>query len=198
MPERNRQPRVFPLVALVLAWLIPGAGHLYIGRKVRGIIIFVTIAATFWSGVAMGGVMTVDKDYERWWYMADMLSGVHGLIAWRRSAGVYRELDRELLSDPDTQYARQLASLRRTYKNTRSLAPAAHALRQQYVGKLLAEKDGGLALVPPGESIARAYAGVAGLLNLMCIFDAVILAVMGAYGEPKREATAQVRKAEKT
>ena len=190
MPEAKEQSKPFPLVALVLAWLIPGAGHVYIGRKVRGIIIFVTIAATFWSGIAMGGVMTVDRDYERWWYMADMLTGAHGLIAWRRSAALYEDLDRMLAQDP--QYRRQQSSLRRTYGvGTRALAQASHSLRQQYVARLLAEKDGGLALVPPGESIARAYAGVAGLLNLMCIFDAVILAVMGVRGEPKREPAAQ-------
>ncbi len=50
-----------PIVAVLLAWLIPGAGHFYLGRRVRGIIIFLVIAVTFWAGIAMGGAMTVDK-----------------------------------------------------------------------------------------------------------------------------------------
>mgnify|MGYP000853354412 CR=1 FL=1 len=34
------------------------------------------------------------------------------------------------------------------------------------------------------DNVARAYAGIAGLLNLLCIFDATILALMGRFGEP--------------
>ena len=47
--------------------------------------------------------------------------------------------------------------------------------------KLQAE---GIALVAPADTVARAYAGVAGLLNLMCIFDALMLSIMGTTGEP--------------
>ena len=46
--------------------------------------------------------------------------------------------------------------------------------------------DKGLSLSYPADTVARAYAGVAGMLNLMCIFDAVMLAAMGRFGEPAR------------
>ena len=52
----------------------------------------------------------------------------------------------------------------------------------RYVDKILSDK--GYQLVAPAETVARAYAGVAGLLNALCIFDAVVLAAMGVFGEP--------------
>jgi len=41
--------------ALVLAWLIPGAGHVLIGDLKRGSVFFVLLMATFAIGLAFGG-----------------------------------------------------------------------------------------------------------------------------------------------
>lgn len=55
------QPRVTPpsvgrLVRLcVAAWLIPGFGHLLLGRKWRALIYFLSILALFLLGIAMEG-----------------------------------------------------------------------------------------------------------------------------------------------
>ena len=43
-------------------------------------------------------------------------------------------------------------------------------------------------LVVPALAVA---AGVAGLLNLLCIFDATMLAAMGVRGEPHRQRETQ-------
>ena len=183
MVRRKKNSHIFPLVALVLAWIVPGAGHVYIGRPIRGAIIFVTITAMFWAGVAMGGVMTVDKVNERWWFIADMFTGVHGLIAWRNSDRVFKKMDAHLDKDPD--YQERLRTLPRNRNG--AVSPAALlALKQQFYSKLLSDKlffNNVLALVPPTETIARAYAGVAGLMNLLCIFDALLLALMVAPAE---------------
>ena len=55
MAKDKANSAALPYVALVLACIIPGAGHVYIGRVKRGIIILVTIAALFWTGVGGGG-----------------------------------------------------------------------------------------------------------------------------------------------
>ena len=155
------------VITLVIAWLIPGAGHVYQGRLVRGIIIFVTISALFWTGVGLGGVATVDYDRERWWFIADMFAGVHGLVGWYR----YRRLTQEFarrhgaMPTPDSS----------GYQSRQEEF-------QEELEDYLAKNQ--LALVAPTETVARAYAGVAGLLNLMCIFDAVVLAMMGGPPEP--------------
>jgi hypothetical protein len=52
------------------------------------------------------------------------------------------------------------------------------------VGEVDAElQKEGLVMLYPTENVARAYAGVAGMLNLLCIIDAIILSFMGVYGE---------------
>jgi len=70
-----------PLAGL-LTWILPGAGHIYIGERARGIILMATIAVTFWTGVAIGGVKnTVNMD-ERWlWFLGQICAGGHTLTA---------------------------------------------------------------------------------------------------------------------
>ena len=178
MAERKKTDQVLPLAALALAWLIPGAGHVYLGRPVRGGIIFLTIAATFWAGMAMGGVMTVDKQTERWWFVADMFAGVHGLVGWRLSERVYHRLSVEL--EAKRRFQEQKKDLAGQY--SRAPRQALRDLRRQYFQEMLARD--GLALAAPTDNVARAYAGVASLLNLLCIFDAVILALMRSAAQP--------------
>jgi TM2 domain-containing membrane protein YozV len=162
-----------PFVALLLACIIPGAGHAYIGRLKRGIIIFVTITALFWTGVGVGGVLTVDCYQERWWFIAEMLTGVHGLIGWARQHSQYEQF---LADVPGGSIEEKLRSVRGMYREGQAEADAPLDKRMH---------DAGVALVSPAETVARAYAGAAGLLNLMCIFDALMLSVMGAAGEPR-------------
>ncbi len=146
MVKAPKKTKPLAVAALMLSWLIPGAGHVYIGRRTRGLIIFLTIGATFWAGIAIGGVMTVDPITQRWWFVAEMLAGVHGLVSWYRQ----RETVQALVGPGQV-----------------------HPLE---LDKSLAEAN--LALVSPTDTVARVYAGVAGLLNLMCIFDAVVLALI--------------------
>jgi hypothetical protein len=49
----------FAYSALIVGWLIPGAGHLLTGRWVRGLLLFLSIAAMFWLGIAMQGKLYV-------------------------------------------------------------------------------------------------------------------------------------------
>lgn len=66
-----------------VAWLVPGLGHILIGERNRGLIILITIAATFWGGVAIGGVRTaVDPHKKKLWFIAQMPCGGHTLAAY--------------------------------------------------------------------------------------------------------------------
>jgi len=200
MARRTRKNTVAPFVAAFLAWIVPGAGHVYLGRTGRGVILFVTIAATFWAGVAIGGVMTVDRQNERWWFAAQMLTGVHGLIAWRRQSAVHEQYLAELSSDPEfrdeSRKARNESQNANAEIQRRLFARHLAVRRQAYLDKYRSRD--GLALVAPANTVARAYAGVAGLLNVMCVFDALMLGLMGRTGKPhpgkrKRSATPQRR-----
>jgi hypothetical protein len=165
MPKATSKHKSLPIVAVCLAWLVPGAGHIYLRRVTRGIIIFVTISATFWAGVRIGGVMTVDYERERsWfgWFTAEMLSGLHGLVGWQ----IHRHTVNRLIAEhPGVSPAGDITTW------------------QTQLDEILAEEK--IALVAPTATVARAYAGVAGLLNVMCMFDVLMLSLMGSSGEPK-------------
>lgn len=44
-----------PYVAAVLAWLVPGLGHVYVKRWRRGLVFLVLILASIWIGCALQG-----------------------------------------------------------------------------------------------------------------------------------------------
>jgi hypothetical protein len=41
--------------ALLLGWIIPGAGHILLGKWVRGVLLFAAIITMFWIGLALQG-----------------------------------------------------------------------------------------------------------------------------------------------
>lgn len=47
--------RGFLYSALIVGWLVPGAGHLLTGRWVRALLLFVSVTSMFWMGIAMQG-----------------------------------------------------------------------------------------------------------------------------------------------
>lgn len=47
------------LISMILAYLVPGAGHLFLGRRARGAAYFVIIVFLFLAGLAVdGGIYT--------------------------------------------------------------------------------------------------------------------------------------------
>lgn len=53
------EPRRFPLaqrtVAVIAAWLVPGAGHLVLGKRGRALLFFLTIVGAFSIGLILNG-----------------------------------------------------------------------------------------------------------------------------------------------
>src|SRR5881628_3578948 len=48
-----------PFTAAVLAWLVPGLGHVYQGRTIKGIVFFLFLMGTFVAGMYLGEWKTV-------------------------------------------------------------------------------------------------------------------------------------------
>ncbi len=95
-------------VAAVLAWLVPGLGHLYVGCRTRAIILFVTISLTFWGGVALAGVKsTVDVEQSQLWFIPQSLAGSHALVAmaWSKSLPSIRPNDKNPPMDVLQRYS---------------------------------------------------------------------------------------------
>jgi len=81
-PAFANNPPVRMSIAAILGWLLPGAGHLFIGDRGRGTILLVAIAVTFWTGVAIGGVKTtVDPHGRSLWFLGQIFAGGHTLAA---------------------------------------------------------------------------------------------------------------------
>jgi hypothetical protein len=86
-PQDTRGGAFHVPIAGLLGWLLPGAGHLFIGERVRGIIFLAVIAVTFWTGVAIGGVKNTVNPHERsLWFLGQIGAGSHtlGVLAWSR------------------------------------------------------------------------------------------------------------------
>ena len=56
-----------PTVAAILAWLIPGLGHLYQGRTLKGLLFMVCILSTFFFGLFISD----GKAVYAWWSSDD-------------------------------------------------------------------------------------------------------------------------------
>ena len=186
------------LLAGVLAWLIPGLGHFYIARKTRGLIIFATLTITFWIGVALGGTMTADKVYQPMWTYSQALIGSYGGFTYYRQDQVYKRLSVnprivELVEgyDPEGFSEDENGSKKPQLRPVKIVAARGgrpDALQME-VDSILAEEK--IALAYPTCTVAHAYAGVAGLLNLLCIFDVIMLCLMNAPGDDKKSTSPQ-------
>lgn len=74
MAQRNRTDYTLLLVIVgLLAWVIPGAGHMFIKERKRGIVIFLTVTITFLIGLYIGSIGVVDAVTARPWYLAQIL-----------------------------------------------------------------------------------------------------------------------------
>jgi len=189
--DTNQGKSIFAAGVAVAGWAVPGLGHALIGERVRGIVLCVVILATYWIGTAVGGAMTVDARYDKWWSYAQLGAGVSGAYGWMRQDNIYQKLeaDEEIARMLQARHAwvREQNQLRAQQRQPLLLVPSANRITpsadgrpddlQMKVDQILAEDD--LAVVSPSEGIARAFTGVAGLLNVLCAFDAAMLVLIG-------------------
>jgi TM2 domain-containing membrane protein YozV len=79
------------VVSMILAWIVPGAGHFYLGRRGRAVAFFVIVTFMFLIGLSLdGGLYTILASGGSWLKMlatvASMGSGLLYFIA--RQVGV--------------------------------------------------------------------------------------------------------------
>ena len=143
----RNQSANFPtvLAAGLLAWIVPGAGHVFLRRTLRGLILCVCINGLFWSGVAFGGVFTIEPRKDKWWFAAQMCTGASGLAGWYRQDRAHAATLRKAREEV-TQSGGQLSM-------------------EQAYNKVLA--DDKLALVRPAQDVARPYAGIVAAMGTL-------------------------------
>jgi hypothetical protein len=65
----------------VLAWLIPGAGHWYIGQRGKAIVFFCAISLCFWTGAIIGGAYSTVNFHENTaWFFAQIFDGASAIL----------------------------------------------------------------------------------------------------------------------
>jgi len=123
MAPRSKEGHIlFLLIVGLLGWLVPGAGHLMLGKKTHAAVIFVTIVMTLCTGLYIGSIGVINPVGAKPWYVAQVMN-----------------------------------------------TPAVAALGQMTRG-------GGYPVYGRPNEIGQIYTSIAGLLNLLCIVNAVYLA----------------------
>jgi hypothetical protein len=66
IPSKNSS---FPILVLLVGWLVPGAGHLLLGKWIRGLLLFVSILGMYLIGLGLAGKIYIPNTGD----MLDML-----------------------------------------------------------------------------------------------------------------------------
>ncbi len=74
--------------AVVLAWLFPGAGHLWLGRRAPAVFVALAIVPLFVAGMALTGWENVSHERHPFYFIIHALAGVPTLIASALTADV--------------------------------------------------------------------------------------------------------------
>jgi hypothetical protein len=134
-----------PILAGLMAWLIPGLGHAYQGRWFKAILFAICIHGLFWTGMAHGSWKVVwlrmDQQEYSWSYLAQIGVGAAALPALFNSP-----TSRDWLPEP---------------LKTFQLPPDEAELNILHLklGKIM--------------DVAIIYTIIAGLLNYFVIYDAI-------------------------
>jgi len=87
MPQKPLVDKSLP--AALLAWLIPGAGHYYLGYKRLATTFFLAISLPFLGGLLMGGIKTcIDPKGNSWLFAAEICVGGYTLAGVGASAAM--------------------------------------------------------------------------------------------------------------
>lgn len=144
----------FEPVALVLAWLLPGAGHFYLGERSRAACIGAGILGLFFGGLLIGGIDVVDSKEDTIWYAGQALVGPVALGVDYVHQNHFKVVDQGRLRTADPGEGRSVtgaaipASAGQSPPNSKSLG------RMNELGTL--------------------FATIAGMLNLIAIIDAAL------------------------
>ncbi len=68
-------PENFDPIALVLACILPGLGHWYLGEKKRAVLIASGVLGLFLGGMFIGGIDVVDRQEDPIWFIGEALVG---------------------------------------------------------------------------------------------------------------------------
>ncbi len=77
-PEESSAPAPFALLGV--AWLVPGLGHLILGKRIRAVVFFGVIAAGFVTGVLLDGEVGVPSVDNPFSWLSTLACAGNGLL----------------------------------------------------------------------------------------------------------------------
>jgi hypothetical protein len=173
-----------PVLAGFLAWLIPGAGHMYQGRHAKGLLFFVCILGTFIYGMFLGRGQCVYAQWEpasmrRYSYLCQLGAGLPALPA---LVGAMRSSQEKatlpFLSEPWYMPPRPVDPRDNTPLPPRS---------ENYRGEKT-ELDVWYEKYSRGFELGTVFTMIAGLLNILAVFDALSGPAASASGRKEEPA----------
>lgn len=138
---------LYLIVVGAAAWLVPGAGHYILKEKRRAAVILVAILLTFLVGLYVGSIGVVDSINAKPWYAAQVMNSPAVILLGNHVANAYQTARME---------ARSQARMGRD--------ASGQAMAQAYL------------VFGRASEIGQIYTSVAGLLNLLCIVNAIYVA----------------------
>ncbi|MGN6370593.1 MAG: DUF6677 family protein [Phycisphaerae bacterium] len=173
-PPAADGPSATGYLAIILAWAVPGLGHFLVGEKARGTLFAVIIHALFAFGMLIGGIRAINPPDQPIWTYTQYLAGWPMLIAGR--------VEKSWMPQPD-HHGSRFNQLMQEYDSQRP-NPADDSQipqRKAYARKMF-EKYPILTYHPKIQDVGSVYCGIAGMLNLLVMFD-VLLRVTGTERE---------------
>jgi hypothetical protein len=172
----NAEPEVDlrnPALAALLAWLVPGLGHLYQGRTGKGILYMVCILGTFFYGLYLGDGKVVYFSWRpndtRWAYFCQVGVGLAALPALLQAGGRGPVLGLEFMAPPRSGDAWKLSEQRAIKQENEhpndppNMEPFESPDELAWWNKSLHRYF----------ELGTVYTMIAGLLNVLAIYDAV-------------------------
>jgi TM2 domain-containing membrane protein YozV len=160
-------------LALIVAWLVPGMGHLMIGQKARGVIFAVTLHGLFALGLLIGGIRAINPADQPIWRYTQFLSGWPMLVSNHLEKTVFEPTYVEEDQNHQIPINRLYESNRPSVVNDGD-RPARIAYAKDFIQKYPL-----FSYHPKIQDIGSVYCGLAGMLNLLVVFD-VLLRITGA------------------
>ena len=190
MAKRSKEAHiVFLLIIGLFAWIVPGGGHFALKEKKHAIIIFLTITLTFCMGLYIGSVGVIDPVRAKPWYIAQIMNSPAVMVLghlntdWLLfSIGVENQSDlnnNTISENLQEQFRNHGISLSEEARI--SILPKGYVwlIKDTQQAYRVQRAQSTLNIYPdytvygrPNE-IGQIYTSIAGLLNLLCIVNAV-------------------------
>ena len=164
--------------ALILAWVVPGLGHFLLGQKARGLAFAITIHGLFALGMLIAGVKAINPPEQAIWTYTQFLSGWPMLVANRLEKQLY---ERPYVSPDPRERSPMELEYYRDRPAVEDNSPENSRRREEYAKAFIKEHPL-FSNHPKIQDIGAVYCGIAGMLNLLVMFD-VLLRITGSTRE---------------